>query len=151
MTLQGPVTAGTTPDASTLRPLVQFLRPRPEELQLAGHPVGDRPLDRPAAGGRGAQADLPLGDERQPARLHLKQRRGRPCAGLQRSRRHPPRHRGVHRRRREQLRAGAAAGRQGRVLPPGGQPGALRRAAPTRPPRARGATPSPPMATSSPR
>lgn len=33
MTLHGPVTAGTTPDATTLRPLLQFLRPRPEELR----------------------------------------------------------------------------------------------------------------------
>jgi hypothetical protein len=38
MTLQGPVTAGTTPNEATLRPLVQFLRPEPEELQWQAIP-----------------------------------------------------------------------------------------------------------------
>ena len=39
MTLHGPVTAGTTPDTTTLRPLLQFLRPRPEELRWRGIPL----------------------------------------------------------------------------------------------------------------
>ena len=38
MTSQSPVLAGTIPDATTLRPLLQLLRPRSEELRWQAIP-----------------------------------------------------------------------------------------------------------------